>query len=343
MTTTARQTIARSSGLRRTAGLGALLVTTALVATACGAENEGGGGGDDNTGSDVSAYEDCTPGEDSADLADLDTDDDKEISVAAFNGWDESFAASHLLKHVLEEDGYTVDITGYDAAPAYTGVAQGDIDLFMDGWLPITHDNYIEQYGDDMEAQGCWYDNAVLTLAVNEDSPAQEIGDLATMGDEYDNTLVGIDPGAGLTSQTQDHAIPEYELDNLDFQISSTPAMLAALKRATDSGDNIAVTLWRPHWAYDAFPVRDLEDPKGAMGEEEIIYNFSRSGFSDDNPYVSQLLKNLVINDENLSSLENVMFSEDNYGGENLDDAVAEWVEDNPEFVEDWRAGQLGE
>ena len=30
-------------------------------------------------------------------------------------------------------------------------------------------------------------------------------------------------------------------------------------------------------------------------------------------------------------------------GGENLDDAVAEWVEDNPEFVEDWRAGQLGE
>jgi glycine betaine/proline transport system substrate-binding protein len=145
-----------------------------------------------------------------------------------------------------------------------------------------------------------------------------------------------------LTKQTQDEAIPEYGLQDYDFQISSTPAMLAELQRATDNGDDIAVTLWRPHWAYDAFPVRDLEDPKGAMGGAENIYNFSRTGFSDDNPYVAQLLKNLVLDDEHLSSLENVMFSEDNYGGENMEEAVSEWLDDNPDFVDDWKAGALG-
>ncbi|MEJ6550612.1 glycine betaine ABC transporter substrate-binding protein [Corynebacterium sp. USCH3] len=340
MTTTVRTTTGRTA--RRTASLGALLVTTALVVSACGADNEGGGDGDTADPSEgASAFADCTPGEESSDVADLDVDDDKEISIAAFNGWDESFAASHLLKHVLEEDGYTVTVEGYDAAPAYTGVAQGDMDLFMDGWLPVTHDTYIEQYGDDLEAQGCWYNNAILSIAVNDDSPAQSIADLADMGDEYGNRIVGIDEGAGLTRQTREEAIPTYGLDDYDFQTSSTPAMLAELKKATDADDNIAVTLWRPHWAYDAFPVRDLEDPEGAMGGAENIYNFSRTGFSDDNPYVSQLLKNLVLDDEHLSSLENVMFSEENYNGENMDEAVAEWLDDNPDFVDDWKSGSL--
>lgn len=343
MTTTARTTTLKRG--RKAASLGALLMTTALVASACGAENEGGGSDNNGDGDDSSAaseFADCTPGGESSDLADLDTDDDTDITIAAFNGWDESFAASHLVKHVLEDEGYTVTISNFDAAPAYTGVAGGDIDFLMDGWLPITHAEQIENYGDDLEPQGCWYDNAKLTIAVNEDSPAQSIADLAGMGDDYDNTLVGIDPGAGLTKQTQDHAIPEYGLQDYDFQISSAPAMLAALKRATDNGDDIAVTLWRPHWAYDAFPVRDLEDPKGAMGGAENIYNFSRTGFSDDNPYVAQLLKNLVLDDEHLSSLENVMFSEDNYGGENMEEAVSEWLDDNSDFVDDWKAGALG-
>ncbi|MCY6488430.1 hypothetical protein OYG14_12980, partial [Actinobacillus pleuropneumoniae] len=86
-------------------------------------------------------------------------------------------------------------------------------------------------------------------IAVNKDSKARTIGDLKTMGDEYDNTLYGIEAGAGLTKATKDSAIPKYGLKNLSFKISSTPAMLAQLKKSTSAGQDIAVTLWRPHWA----------------------------------------------------------------------------------------------
>lgn len=348
-TTTRSATLARGRKTRTASAFGALLVSTAMVLTACGAENEGSGdGGSDEADTEgsselVTKLADCTPGEDASDVADLDVDDDKNITIAAFNGWDESFAAAHLLKHVLDEDGYESEVKAYDAAPGYTGVAGGDIDVVMDGWLPLTHADYVDQYGDDLEAQGCWYDNAELTIAVNEDSPAQEIGDLADMGDDYDNRLVGIEAGAGLTDRTQDYAIPEYGLDDLDFKISSTPAMLTELKNAEDSGDNIAVTLWRPHWAYQEYDVRDLEDPEGAMGGTEKIMNFSRSGFGDDNPYAAQLVKNLVLDDDALFSLEDVMFNEDNYGGENLDEAVDEWLQDNPDFIDDWKSGALAE
>lgn len=323
------------------AALAAGVLTLSLGA--CGAKNsndEVTGAGEEG-GSYAARFADCVPGEDSADLTTTDVDADKSITVAAFNGWDESFAASHLLRYVLEDEGYTVDIQSLDAGPGYTGVSRGDIDLIMDSWLPVTHESYLEQYRDTIEPLGCWYDNARLTIAVNEDSPAQSIADLRDDASDYGSRLVGIEPGAGLTEQAK-KAVRAYGLDDWNFQISSTPAMLAELKKATDADENIAVTLWRPHWAYDAFPVRDLEDPEGAMGGAENILNFSRSGFSGDNPYVAQLLKNLVIDDEHLSSLENVMFSDENYGGENLDAAVAEWSEKNPDFIEDWKKGELG-
>lgn len=315
-----------------------------LALTACGAtdaENTGDGGGDTAAGGEGGTdWSDCTPGEESAE-ADIESDENTDITIGAFNGWDESFAAAHLTQHVLEEDGFTVAVEAFDAGPAFTAVAEGDIDFVMDGWMPVTHTDYLEQYGDDLETAGCWYDNAKLTLAVNEDSEAQSIADLPDMVDDFGGTIYGIEAGAGLTRVTEEEAIPTYGLEDYEFAVSSTPAMLAQLQSSTEADEDVLVTLWRPHWAYDAFPVRDLEDPEGAMGDAEIIYNFARPGFADDNPGTTQLLKNLVIDDENLSSLENVMFSDENFGGEDLEGAVDEWVGDNEQFVEDWKAGAL--
>lgn len=339
-------TMRQGHGLR---SIGAFLTvgTLAVALAGCGAKNSNSEvpGFDQSTGGKNYAeqFADCIPGENAQDVTDLAKDSTKKITVAAFNGWDESFAAAHLLKYVLAEDGYSVDIKGLDAGPGYTGLARGDVDIIMDSWLPLTHEAYLNQYHDDIEARGCWYSSAKLTIAVNDDSPAHSIGDLKDMGDAYGNRLVGIEPGAGLTKATRDSAIPTYGLEQWKLQTSSTPAMLAELKKATASDTNIAVTLWRPHWAYDAFPIRDLDDPEGAMGEAENILNFSRLGFGESNPYVAQLLQNFVMDDEHLASLENIMFSSEHYGGKNLDAAVLEWAKNNPTFFDDWKSGVLAE
>jgi len=322
-----------------------LLAASVLALSACGASNSGGGSGsdssDDNAGGDKK-WADCTPGADSKDVSKEKADDNKKVAIGAFNGWDESFAAAHLMKKVLTDDGYTVDIKKFDAGPGYTALANGDIDFLMDSWLPQTHADYIKKYGDKLEDHGCWYNNAKLTIAVNKDSKAKSIEDLKSMGKDYDNTIYGIEPGAGLTKAAK-QAVKDYDLSDMDLKISSTPAMLAQLKKSTQAKKDVAVTLWRPHWAYDAFPVRDLEDPKGVMGKAEVIYNFSKKGFGDSNPKASQLLQNLVLDDKHLSSLENVMFSNDKNAGKNNDKAVDEWLKDNPDFVKDWQAGKLAE
>lgn len=317
--------------------MGAALAASALVLTGCGGADNGDSG--DTAGGDQN-WAECTPGSEAKDISGEEADDNKEITIGAFNGWDESFAVSNLLKNKLEDDGYTVEIKAFDAGPGYTAVANGDVDFLVDGWLPLTHADYIEKFGDKLEAQGCWYNNAKLTIAVNEDSKAKTIEDLKSMSGDYGNTIYGIEPGAGL-SKAAKQAVEDYELSDMDLKLSSTPAMLAQLKKSTEADKDVAVTLWRPHWAYDAFPVRDLEDPKGVMGKAEVIYSFSSEGFGEQNPKVAQLLKNLVLDDEHLSSLENVMFSEENYGGEEQDKAAREWMDDNKDWVEQWEKGEL--
>lgn len=333
---------------RRTAVIPALLAAGALALAGCGSvSNEGGPA--EGTGAGTAAISEdwtaCVPGQAAASVTDVEAtgqDTDTEVTIGAFNGWDESFATAHLLKAVLAGEGYDVEVRNFEAAPAFAGTAQGDIDMITDVWMPLTHADYIKEYGEELVQLGCWYDNAKLTLAVNEDSPAQTIGDLKEMGQEYDNKLYGIEAGAGLTKQTREEAIPTYDLDNLDFVVSSTPAMLAEVDARTSAGENVAVTLWRPHWAYSAYPLRDLEDPEGAMGGTETILNAGRPGFAEDNPKAAQIARNLVLGDEELADLENLMMSDEHFGGDDHDAAVAQWLEQNPGFVDRLKAGELG-
>lgn len=265
--------------------------------------------------------------------------DEKDITIAVFNGWDEGIAASELWKAILTEQGYNVTLEMADVAPVYSGLSTGDYDVVLDTWLPITHKSYIDEYGDKLVDLGSWNDEAKLTFAVNDSAPITSLDELAANADQFGNTIVGIEPGAGLTEVTQNAVIPEYGLDGMTYTTSSTAAMLTELKTSTEANENIVVTLWRPHWAYDQFPIRDLEDPKGALGEAEGIHSFSSTEFETKFPTASGWIKNFKMDSDTLYSLEAAMFS----SGEEVDDygpIVQQWMSENPEYVAGLTGGQ---
>ncbi len=259
--------------------------------------------------------------------------DETTVSIGIPSGWDEGIAVSHLWQAILEDEGYDVSTQTAEIGVVFTGLDGGDFDLLFDAWLPLTHKSYLERYGDNLTDLGTWYDDAKLTIAVDEDSPAQSLEDLAAMAGDYGNRLVGIEAGAGLTEVTQDAVIPTYGLEGLDYVTSSTPAMLTELKAATDAGDHVAVTLWRPHWAYDAYPIRDLEDPQGTLGDAEEIHTFGTGDFEERYPTLTKLVGAFTLTDEQLFSLENMMFNSDEHADEAS--AVRAWLEENPTFVDD--------
>jgi glycine betaine/proline transport system substrate-binding protein len=256
---------------------------------------------------------------------------EKKITIG-YMAWDEAIAASYLWSDILEREGFEVELKNVEAGVVYQGLATGSIDLFLDGWLPQTHADYWEEYGDKLEKIGVWYDNASLSIAVpSYVNGVESLADLAANADMFGGEIIGIEPGAGLTSATQDKVIPTYGLTGkLDLKTSSTPAMLAALDGAIGDQKPIVVTLWHPHWAYSNYELKDLADPEGTLGQAEEITTLARSGFGADFPAVTEMLQKFKMDDDQLGSLEDLMF---NVHADDEEKAVDEWLKANPDYL----------
>lgn len=278
----------------------------------------------------------CGDDEDDKVVDDTKKEEKGEITIG-WIPWDECIAATYLWKAILEDEGYTVKLTQLDVAPVYAGLAEGDLDLFLDAWLPTTHEDYWEEFGDKLEDITIWYDKGTLELAVPEYvEEINSIADLKGNADMFGGKIIGIEPGAGLMRLTREAIMPGYELEDYELVEGSTPAMLAELDRATRNEEPIVVTLWHPHWAYASYDIKDLEDPQGLFGDAENLHVVARSGFKADFPEVAKWLANFEMTDDALAELELLVIEE--YGAGSEEKAVEEWLKDsaNRRLVDSW-------
>ena len=258
---------------------------------------------------------------------------DKTITLGFIPSWTDGLSTAYLLQNQLEEQGYTVKMqTLTEAAPLYTALSKGDVDIYPSAWPEVPHAKYMETYGDDIEDLGAYYDNAKLTFAVPEYMDITSIDELPGIADELGGKVIGIEPGAGLTGVTKDSVFPEYELGK-DFTLveSSTTAMLAELKKATDAQEPIVVTLWKPFWANSAFPVRDLEDPKGALGDPEGLHFLATKGFADEHPEAAEMIGSIKLDDDLYGDLEDKVVNQ--FGDGKEPEAIKAWLQEHPDAI----------
>ncbi|MFM2720703.1 glycine betaine ABC transporter substrate-binding protein [Microbacterium mcarthurae (nom. nud.)] len=253
------------------------------------------------------------------------------ITLGFLPSWTDGLSTAYLLEDQLEKLGYTVEMqTLTEAGPLYTGLAQGDIDIYPSAWPELTHADYMEEYGADIEDLGSYYDNAKLTIAVPSYVDIDSIDQLAGNAARFDGRIFGIEPGAGLTKQTQESMLPGYGLDaEYELVTSSTAAMLTELDNAIAAQEDIVVTLWRPFWANDAYDVKDLEDPQGLMGDPEALHFLGTSGFAEQYPDAAELIAGIQLNDEQYGALEDLVVNE--YGEGREAEAIDAWLEQYPD------------
>ncbi|POX41749.1 ABC transporter permease/substrate binding protein [Streptomyces sp. Ru72] len=256
----------------------------------------------------------------------------KKITIG-YIPWDEGVASTFLWKEVLEQRGFQVDVKQFDAGPLYTSLAQGDIDFETDSWLPTTHQQYWKKYGSRLDDLGSWYGPTSLELTVPSyvkgvDSLEDLQGKAATFGGK----ITGIESSAGEMGLLKSTVLKKYGLDK-EYQVvdSSTPAMLAELKRAYEQKKPIVVTLWSPHWAYNDYDLKKLKDPEGAWGKGDSVHTLARKGFAQDNPVVGTWLKNFRMDEKQLTGLEAAI---NKAGKGRQQDAVRAWLKKNPGVVD---------
>jgi glycine betaine/proline transport system substrate-binding protein len=256
----------------------------------------------------------------------------KKISIG-YVPWDDGAASTFLWKEILEERGYRVDAEQFEAGPLYTSLASGNADFMTGAWLPTTHEQYWKKYGSKLDDLGAWYDKTSLELSVpSYMKDVDSLADLKGKASEFGGKITGIESSAGEMALLKSKVLKAYGLDK-EYKVvdSSTPAMLAELKRAYAKKAPIVVTLWSPHWAYNDYDLKKLKDPKGAWGSGDGIHTVARKGFAADNPVVGQWLKNFKLDEKQLTSLE----AEINKAGKGRQqDAVRTWLKRNPGLVD---------
>ncbi|MFF7951159.1 ABC transporter permease/substrate binding protein [Streptomyces griseorubiginosus] len=256
----------------------------------------------------------------------------KKISIG-YVPWDDGVASTFLWKEILEERGYQVDAKQLDAGPLYTSVASGNVDFMTGAWLPTTHEQYWKKYGGKLDDLGAWYDRTSLELTVpSYMKDVNSLADLKGKASRFGGKITGIESSAGETALLKSKVLKAYGLDK-EYEVvdSSTPAMLAELKRAYAKKAPIVVPLWSPHWAYNDYDLKKLKDPKGAWGSGDGIHTVARKGFAEDDPVVGRWLKNFKLDEKQLTGLE----AEINKAGKGRQqDAVRSWLKRNPGLVD---------
>lgn len=257
-----------------------------------------------------------------------------EISLVYVN-WADAIALTNLTRAVLEDSlDYRVTLTMADVAPVFTSLAQGDKDAFVDVWLPVTHADYIQQYGKDLVDLGPIFEGARIGLVVPAYVTIDSITRMNTAGQRFGGKIIGIDSGAGIMRATE-RAIEAYGLD-YELIPSSGAAMTASLHSAIQSRSWTVVTGWRPHWMFARWDLKFLEDPQAVYGREENIHAFARKGLEQDHPDVAGLLRRMKLDATQLNSLmEEIEITP----GEPVS-AARTWIGEHRDLVSGWLAPQ---
>ncbi|MCZ0927209.1 glycine betaine ABC transporter substrate-binding protein [Halomonas janggokensis] len=255
---------------------------------------------------------------------------DKGTVHLAYVEWSDAVASTNVVRAVLEQAGFEVDITSLSAAAMWQSVATGDADAMTTAWLPTTHADYYERLKDQVVDLGVSLDGTKLGLVVPSSSEMESIADINEYADGIDGKITGIDPGAGIMSLTEE-VIEAYDLD-VNLQSGSGATMTAALQDAVNNDEDIVVTGWTPHWKFARWDLKYLEDPENVFGGAEQIHTIARIGLEEDMPEAYAILDAFEWTPEEMGEVQLMNQEEGSDPYEN----AKKWVEENQDLVQEW-------
>ncbi|MGM0536707.1 MAG: glycine betaine ABC transporter substrate-binding protein [Pseudomonadota bacterium] len=255
---------------------------------------------------------------------------DKGSVHLAYVEWSSEVASTNVVRAVLEQAGYEVEMTSLSAAAMWQSVSTGDADAIVAAWLPTTHADYMERVGDEVEDLGPNLDGTKLGLVVPAYSEAETIADLNDHADAFNGEIIGIDPGAGIMGLTEE-VVETYDLD-LRLRSGSGATMTAALESAIENEEEVAVTGWTPHWKFARWDLKYLEDPENVYGGAEQIHTIVRQGLEDDMSEAYAILDAFEWTPEQMGEVMLMNQEDDADPYEN----AKQWVEENQDLVQEW-------
>jgi glycine betaine/proline transport system substrate-binding protein len=258
-------------------------------------------------------------------------------------GWTDITATTAATTLVLEALGYETETKVLAVPVTYTGLAEGDIDVFLGNWMP-TMEADIAPYRDagTVETVRTNLEGAKYTLATNAAGAAlgiKDFADIAAHKDELGGVIYGIEPGNdGNRLITDMIAGGPFGLDGFQIVESSEQGMLAEVANKDAENAPIVFLGWEPHPMNANFKMTYLtggDDYFGPnLGGATVATN-TRTGYAAECANTGKLLQNLGFT----LAMENEIMGAILNDGADPRDAAKVWLAANPAAWESWLDG----
>lgn len=257
-------------------------------------------------------------------------------------GWTDITATTAATTLVLEALGYETETKLLSVPVTYTGLAEGDVDVFLGNWMPSMEAD-IAPFRDagSVETVRINLEGAKYTLATNAAGAAlgiKDFADIATHKDALEGKIYGIEPGNDGNRLILDMIENgPFGLDGFDIVESSEAGMLAEVGNKDGKSEPIVFLGWEPHPMNANFDMTYLtggDDYFGVnLGEATIATN-TRAGYATECANTGKFLQNLVFSLQMENELMNIIAE-----GADPADASKTWLAANPTTWEPWLDG----
>jgi len=186
--------------------------------------------------------------------------------------WDTGWFTAEIYKQLLEKLGYEVgQVTTLDNPPFYQAVAQGDMDLWVNGWFPL-HNTYKKTFEQGAELvgyvakagalQGYLVDKKTAdehNIKYLEDMKKPEISKLFDTDGNGKANMVACPPGWGCEALIA-YQMDAYGLkDSIDLIKAGYSASMADALGRYKNGEPIFFYTWTPNWTVNLLkPGKDV-------------------------------------------------------------------------------------
>ena len=276
--------------------------------------------------------------------------------------WTGGAVTCEIIHQILESEmDYKIKRITMPSGPGVSeGIRAGDLDFACETWpsYSTTKEKYVEQYGGDGSVKyfapvGVVGQSGYFVPRYLVEGPDAKAPDLKTWEDlnrykDLFKTLESGDKGRLIGCpvaawECKDHE--RVEGLGLDYQIvelGSETAHFAEIQAAYKRKEPFLAYAWQPHWLFaeldlvevglpphseEAWPVSDWP--------EDVTWNYGRPDLAEDHPDVVKLIENF-----NLSNSEQaVLIKAIDIDGQDMEEVVAKWLEDNEAKWRAWLPG----
>ncbi len=258
-------------------------------------------------------------------------------------GWTDITATTAATTLVLNALGYETETKVLAVPVTYTGLAEGDIDVFLGNWMP-TMEADIAPYREagTVDTVRTNLEGAKYTLATNEAGAAlgiKDFKDIAAHKDALDSSIYGIEPGNDGNRLISDMiSSGPFGLDGFSVVESSEQGMLAEVANKDGEGKPIVFLGWEPHPMNANFKMTYLtggDDYFGPNFGGAIVATNTRAGYVAECPNQGKFLQNLVFS----LPMENEIMGAILNDGTDPEAAAKAWLAANPAAWEAWLEG----